>query len=510
MNKAEISSTTTEAEGVASSPTTRRYVSRLVPRDPKILNYLFFLLAAFQAVENGYNSSVMNALNILPSYTEYFVLTAASLSLNTASIWVGGILSGFIDGAFCDWQGRKWTMMWSSVICIIGSVIQACAQNSGMFVAGRIIVGFGLGLAGVATSTYLAEAVSMQWRPFILGFYWDAWWVGALISAGITYGTKDILSTWAWRAPSLIQIIPSLLCIAILFFVPESPRWLAYQGRTEDALEVLAVAHAGGDTTDPVVVTEHREITETLNFEKEHGSVSPLETLRTPGNRKRLLLCVSVAIFSMTMGNNVVTYYLGTMLNQAGVTDLNTQLKVNIIISAWSFLCSLAGTLYVDKLGRRWLAIISTTLGTTFLFLVGGFSALYGNGSNTSGSYATVAMMFLFMGAYSFGWTPLTMMYPVEVLNYSTRATGMGVYTFWVNGMGLMITFAFPYAFAAISWRMYMINSAFNVVTLAFVCLFWVETCGKSLEEIDLLIDGEKHSDVPDVLDVINGKEVVV
>jgi hypothetical protein len=69
-------------------------------------------------------------------------------------------------------------------------------------------------------------------------------------------------------------------------------------------------------------------------------------------------------------------------------------------------------------------------LGTKFLFLVGGFSALYGDESNQSGSDATDGMMFLFMGAHSFGWTPSNMLYPVEDLNYFTQATGMGMCTF--------------------------------------------------------------------------------
>lgn len=110
-----------------------------------------------------------------------------------------------------------------------------------------------------------------------------------------------------------------------------------------------------------------------------------------------------------------MTFYLGTLLTLAGVINADTQLKINIILNAFSLACAFAGTVYADKLGRRWMAILSTSVATIFLFLVGGFSALYGDGKNTSGSYATVAMMFLFMGAYSAGWTPLTILYPVEV-----------------------------------------------------------------------------------------------
>ena len=115
-------------------------------------------------------------------------------------------------------------------------------------------------------------------------------------------------------------------CIAVLPFIPESPRWLAYKDRTDDALEVLAVAHGLGDKNDPVVLTEYQEIVQTLAFEKQAGSVSPLESFRTPGNRYRMVLMLSCAIFSMTAANNIVTCYLGTMLKEAGTTNTNTQL----------------------------------------------------------------------------------------------------------------------------------------------------------------------------------------
>jgi MFS family permease len=284
---------------------------------------------------------------------------------------------------------------------------------------------------------------------------------------------------------------------------------LVYQNRSEEALKVLAVTHASGNISDPVVIVEHREITETLNFEKNAGSQSPFEVIRTPGNRKRIMLCLSVAVFSMTMGNNIATYYLGTILNTAGVTNYDTQLIVNIILSLWAFVCSLLGTLFMNKLGRRMLALISTALATVFLFLLGALSGLYGEGSNVSGSYAAVAMLFLFLGSYSIGWTPLSFIYPVEVLNYSTRAMGMGIYTFLANSVGLMITFSFPYAFEAIGWKTYMINATFNVVTFVYVWVYWVETKDKTLEEMDELLDGEKHSDAPNVVDVMTGRVAV-
>jgi hypothetical protein len=99
------------------------------------------------------------------------------------------------------------------------------------------------------------------------------------------------------------------------------------------------------------------------------------------------------------------------------------------------------------------------------------------------------------MGSYSFGFTPLAQVYPPEVLNYSIRSTGIGVYQFFANGFGLMATMVFPFALEKIGWKTYMINGAWDVVQLIFVIVFWVETKGKTLEEIDGIFDGLRNSD---------------
>ena len=177
------------------------------------------------------------------------------------------------------------------------------------------------------------------------------------------------------------------------------------------------------------------------------------------------------------------------MLTQAGVTDPNTQLEVNIILNAWCLVISIIGTSMANKLGRRNLAACSTSLLTLFIFLVGALTKLYGDSDNQSGIYGTVAMIFLFQGAYSFGWTPLTVLYPPEVLSYSIRSAGMGLYTFLTNGLGLMVTFAFPFALDRIGWKTYMINGAWDVLELLFVLTYWIETKGRTLEEIDESLD---------------------
>jgi hypothetical protein len=134
---------------------------------------------------------------------------------------------------------------------------------------------------------------------------------------------------------------------AVLAFTPESPRWLAYQGRNDDALEVVALCHSNGDVNDPVTVVQYQEIIQTLAWEKESGeTLSYVQTMRTPVARKRVILATSVAVITnlsgntchrrqryvvsllMRLGNNIISFYLGQMLSQAGITSTHTQLGI--------------------------------------------------------------------------------------------------------------------------------------------------------------------------------------
>ncbi|KAK7409336.1 hypothetical protein QQX98_008460 [Neonectria punicea] len=445
----------------------------------------------------GFDGSMMNGLNILPSYTDYFHLTTASLALNTAAVWMGSTISGIVFAKVPDLIGRKWTLFISALITIVGVILQTAAQNTEMFIVARIIIGFGTGGSSVAGPVYLAETLPVQYRSWGLGLFYDFWYVGGLIAAGVTYGTAKMDSTWAWRLPSALQALFSLLCIAMLPFTPESPRWLQSQGRDGDALRALAQTHSEGNIDDERVQVQFRQMADTLNFETTYEKSSfTKQFLSKASTRKRVYLVCSVALFCMLSGNNIVSYYFGAMLTQAGVTDSTTQLEINIILNVWCLVIAVIGTSMANRLGRKNLAAVSTAFLTVFIFLVGALTKVYGESTNKSGIYGTVATIFLFQGAYSFGWTPLTVLYPPEVLNYSIRSAGMGLYTFLVNGMGLMVTFAFPFALEKIGWKIYMINGAWDVMELLFVMVYWVETNGRTLEDIDDSLDPVKFQTI--------------
>ncbi|RDW84837.1 hypothetical protein BP6252_02427 [Coleophoma cylindrospora] len=422
-------------------------------------------------------------------------------------LWLGGAISGIFYGYVVDALGRKPALFWAALFTIFAAILQAAAQNVAMFVIARILIGIGTGASGVAGPVYLAETLPFKWRAWGLGVFYDFWYVGGLIASGVTYGTAAMASTWAWRLPSALQGVFSIICILILPFIPESPRWLIYQGRNEEAKKIIAYTSCDGDENNPIVLVQYKEMVDTLEFEKNTGeTLSMMEIVKTPSARKRTMLACSVAVCTMLSGNNIISYYLGTMLDNAGITNSTTQLEINIILNAWCLVVAICGTLFVERAGRKSIAAWSTGFLTVFIFMIGALTKVYGTTTNTSGIYGTVAAIFLFQGSYSFGWTPLTVLYPPEVLNYSIRSNGLAFYTFITNGVGLMVTFAFPYALAAIGWKTYMINGAWDILELAFVLFYWVETKGKTLEEIDEMFDGAKHTNAPDLEAVMAGK----
>lgn len=105
------------------------------------------LVSVVDSVLVGYNSSLMGSLNVMPTYSEYFSLTTATKSLNTAISYTGGATISLVSGFIVDWRGRRETIFHAAFIALVGGVIQGSAQNIGMFIAGRFIVGMGMGLA---------------------------------------------------------------------------------------------------------------------------------------------------------------------------------------------------------------------------------------------------------------------------------------------------------------------------------------------------------------------------
>jgi len=253
-------------------------------------------------------------------------------------------------------------------------------------------------------------------------------------AAWTTFGSFKIHNTWAWRLPSALQALPSVLQVALIWFCPESPRWLVSKGRSEQALKTLAYYHADGNEEDPLVKYEFEEIKAAIDLDRQVASTIGWKDLfATAGNRRRMRIIIALAFFSQWSGNGLVSYYLNKVFITIGIEDPTIQLLINGILQIWNLFWALLASSLVDKVGRRVLFMTSVIGMIIFFTLQTACSAVYAHTGNKSAAHSVIAFIFLFYGSYDLAFTPLIVSYTVEILPYQIRAKGFTVFNFSIS-----------------------------------------------------------------------------
>ena len=188
-----------------------------------------------------------------------------------------------------------------------------------MLIAGRIINGFCVGICSAQVPVYISELAPPSKRGRLVGAQqWAITW-GIMILFYISYGTSFLNGPAAWRVPWGLQMVPAMILLIGLIFLPESPRWLARKDRWEEAESVLALVHGKGDHNSPFVHKEMAEIREMVEFERQNADVSYLELFK-PGMINRTHIGVFVQIWSQLTGMNVMMYYINCK-DHSSITD---------------------------------------------------------------------------------------------------------------------------------------------------------------------------------------------
>lgn len=458
--------------------------------------YIFIVILILTNTANGFDGSMMNGLQTLSYWQNYFNHPRGSiLGLFNASMSLGSLIGLFIVPYLIDWAGRKIGLAIGCVIMLLAVGLQSGATNFGMFVAARIILGFGDCIVLGSAPLLIAEIAHPQDRAILVTLSGASYHSGAFIASWVTLGTLQIKSDWSWRLPSLLQAICTVVIIAGIWWMPESPRWLMNKGRHEEALEILVKYHAEGDHNDEFVQLEYSEIKAAIALDKEIGHTGWVDFLRSKGNRKRIALITALGLFSQWSGNGLISYYLKYVMDSVGIKDAQTQLGINAGMKTEGLVVNFIFAFFIDILGRR-PVYLTSTIGTFVVFNAWTIvSARYEIAPNKALGYAFVFLTFLYGVFYDIK-SGLMANYTTEILPYGLRAKGFTWLNFCVTAALFFNQYINAIALDALAWKYYIVYCVFLGFEVFVIYSFLIETRYTPMEEIAKYFDGEDAVDV--------------
>lgn len=434
----------------------------------------------------GFDSGVINGT--VDGLQSAFNSDSVGTGFSVASMLLGCAFGAFFAARLSDQYGRRAIMFLAAIFFIVSAWGSGIATGTTDFVLYRILGGLAVGAASVLAPAYISEVTpahmrgrlaSIQQVMIIVGltaaFLSNYWLAGA---AGLS--TAEFwLGFEAWRWMFWIEIIPAAIFLIALFFIPESPRFLALRGRDVEAGRVLD--RLGGITTLEAVKQ---------SLDQDHKP--RFADLHSNGRVRPIVWAgIGLAVFQQLVGINVVFYYGAVLWQSVGFSESDA-LLINVISGSVSILAVFLSIALVEKIGRKpilWIgsAGMAATLGTMALaFATGNFDASGGLVlSETWGMTALIAAN-LYVAVFNFSWGPVMWVMLGEMFPNQLRGSGLAVSGFaqWIANFG--ITLSFPLLLASVglsvAYGFYALCAAISVV---FVLALIQETKGRSLEEME-------------------------
>lgn len=438
---------------------------------------------------NGYDGALMGNLLALPAFQTQFGATILGIKTGIISsmLQIGSVSALPAVGPCGDLFGRRVGVFIGCAFIVMGTILQGTSHHLPQFMAGRFFIGFGGTIANSICPTYIVEFAHPTMRGRITGMYNTCYYLGAILAAAVLRGCVSYAGDKSWLIPTWLQMaFPSILLVLCLW-VPESPRWQYSHGHFE-ACKASLVKYHGNDNPDSLWVSlQMQEFEEELELD---GADKRWWDYRSLFNSRaalyRVVLCaVAISAFSQWTGQAGVSYFLPGMLTTTGITDTETILDINLGTTLTSGIAAVTGANLMDRFGRRKILITCCATLTGIWAIMAVCTGVYYQNQDATAARASVAFIFLIGMVFSFAYTPLQAMYPVEVLAYEQRAKGMALQNMAGNAAGLVNMFAIPVALKDITWKTYFVFLVTCGLETVYYWFVMVETKGHTLEEMN-------------------------
>ncbi|RBQ79665.1 hypothetical protein FVER14953_12696 [Fusarium verticillioides] len=459
---------------------------------PYLLVVMFSI--SLGAMSFGYSSGVIGATVAQPSFVEYFELATRS---NTTSL-ISAMNSLFFAGAtifiltvpfFADRWGRKAAVAVSATIIIIAGAILAGSVHVAQFIVFRFVSGAGTYMMISSVTLWMTEIAPPSIRGILVGLVGASLLFGYASSLWVGYGFYFFESSNAWRVPFVFQGFPALLLLVLLYWLPESPRWLMIQGRHDQARENLLKLH-----TPEEVDVEFLQIRTQVEIDKTLPS-SYWAMFTNRNYRKRTLIGMGTFASIQTSGILVINNY-GPMIYGALGFGVETQL---IYAAAWLTLGWGGGCLalfVVDKIPRPKFIGYGLLACQACLIIEAALVANFAGSDNKTALRACVAMLFLFVFIYEFSLDSAQFVYLGELFPTHIRAKGVSLGCGTLALMNVIWLSAAPTAFASIGWKFYLCFIIPGCFCAAIILYYLPDTLGLPLEEINAIFEDEYRDSI--------------
>jgi MFS family permease len=287
------------------------------------------------------------------------------------------------------------------ILVVAGAILQGFSPSPAAWIIGRALAGAAASFWSCNAPVLINEIAYPSHRAAVSAFYQCGYYVGGTLAAWIIFATLGLSSSWGWRISSLLQLVLPFCAVPGLLLCPESPWWLASQQREGESQATLAKWHAAGDSTNFLVNLQMTQIRAALDAEKRIGATtSYMDMFKTKGNRRRLLITLTLSLFSQWGGNGVVSFYLTTVLKTVGITKPSEQLIITATLQIWNLLCGAIAASFVNRVGKRPLFHASVVVMLLSYSSITGLSAAFAEGHNRSVGIAVVPFLFIYFAGY--------------------------------------------------------------------------------------------------------------
>lgn len=459
------------------------------------IGYVVFLsvVAALGGFLFGYDTAVISGT--IAQVTTLFSLDAIQQGWFVGCALVGSIIGVLGAGVLSDRFGRKKTMLLSAILFSLSGIGCAISSTFDQLVMYRILGGVGIGVVSIISPLYISEVSVSKYRGRLVSFYQLAVTVGFLGAYLVNYCLLNYSQNGAetlsnpillkafhsevWRGMLAMASLPSILFFIIIFFIPESPRWLILKRKEGVAEQILQRIYGNKEDTQ-FEMSETRKVADT-------STKSDWRLILKPGIFKSILIGVGIAILGQFMGVNAVLYYGPTIFESSGLSG-GDSLFYQVLVGLVNMMTTVLAMFIIDKVGRKKLVYYGVS-GMIISLLLIGFYFIKGAELGIPNVILLVLFLtYIFCCAISICaviWVLLSEMYPIKIRGLAMSIAG---FSLWIGTF--LIGQLTP-------WMLQNLTPAGTFILFAVMCvpymlIIWKlvpETTGKSLEEIERMWD---------------------